>query len=254
MSRKLTAVNLLLAVLLLLVCWQLYANWRQARIREEAFWRRTVRPVDALPVEQVEAVGPIQAASYLEIALKMLFAKDRNPTVVVEEAPPKPVPTFPHAFGVISLGGETWALLSEKQGAPQKNYRTGDAVGEFRIASLTANEILLEWDGKSFAKSLEELRPKETVHVASSGQAQPETMVAETLPAPAPTPPQAEAIQEKIKEELKPKDGGPGLDIGGAVRACSPGDSAPAGTVQGGYRKVVAQTPFGATCRWEPVR
>ena len=254
MSRKLTAVNLLLALLLIVVCWQLYANWRQARIREEAFWRRTVRPVDALPVEQPEPVGPIQAANYLEIALKMLFSKDRNPTVVVEEAPPKPVPSFPQAFGVISLGGETWALMSEKQGAPQKNYRAGEPVGEFKIASLTTNEIVLEWEGKSFAKTLEELRPKEAVQAASSGQAQPAGAEAEAPFAPPPPQPQAESIQEKIKEELKPKDGGPGLDVGGTIRACVPGDSTPAGAVQGGYRKVVAQTPFGPTCRWEPAR
>ena len=254
MTRKLTAVNVLLAVILLGVCWQLYANWRQARIREEAFWRRTVRPLDALPVEKVEPVGPIQAASYLEIALKMLFSKDRNPTVIVEEAPPKPVPTFPQAFGVISLGGETWALMSEKQGAPQKNYRSGEAVGEFKIASLTVKEIVLEWEGKSFAKTLEELRPKETTPASQAGEAQPDAAGVEPPPVPAPSAAPVEAMQEKIKEELKPKDGGPGLDVGGTVRACAPGDSAPAGAVQGGYLKVVAQTPFGATCRWEPVR
>jgi hypothetical protein len=36
-------------------------------------------------------------------------------------------------------------------------------------------------------------------------------------------------------------------------KQCSPNDSMPDGTVQGGYRKVTYKTPFGDACRWDPV-
>ena len=45
----------------------------------------------------------------------------------------------------------------------------------------------------------------------------------------------------------------PGIDVGGGYRGCAASDNAATGTVQNGYRKVMANTPFGATCRWEPV-
>jgi hypothetical protein len=34
------------------------------------------------------------------------------------------------------------------------------------------------------------------------------------------------------------------------VKNCQAGDTAPAGTIVDGYKKVIEQTPFGAACRW----
>jgi hypothetical protein len=45
-----------------------------------------------------------------------------------------------------------------------------------------------------------------------------------------------------------------GVDTGGGIRACAPGDTAPAGTMSDGYRKIVSETPFGKVCRWEKVK
>ena len=45
----------------------------------------------------------------------------------------------------------------------------------------------------------------------------------------------------------------PGVDVGEGLKGCQVGDSTPAGAVVDGYRKVIAQTPFGGSCRWEKV-
>ena len=48
--------------------------------------------------------------------------------------------------------------------------------------------------------------------------------------------------------------GQPGGDSGAVSRPCQPGDNAPAGTVNGGYRKVIVRTPVGNGCTWEKVQ
>jgi hypothetical protein len=48
--------------------------------------------------------------------------------------------------------------------------------------------------------------------------------------------------------------GVPGKDVGGGYHTCLPGDTSPPGTVVDGLKKLVNTTPFGVTCRWEPVK
>ena len=100
-------------------------------------------------------------------------------------------------------------------------------------------EITFEWDGQTIKKKLEELKERapvqpqqQTVAVAAPVMARTET----------PAPPQEQTPQ------------GPGTDIGSGFRSCQPNDSNQVGAVVDGFRKVVLISPFGQTCRWEPVR
>ncbi len=45
--------------------------------------------------------------------------------------------------------------------------------------------------------------------------------------------------------------GVPGIDLGTGIHACQPGDTAAAGTVADGLRKVIKPGPFGSRCYWE---
>ena len=45
-----------------------------------------------------------------------------------------------------------------------------------------------------------------------------------------------------------------GVVVGNAIKACTPGDTSPAGTVANGYKKVVEATPFGDACHWLQVQ
>lgn len=260
MSRKLVALNLLLVAAIGSAGWKLYENWRLARAREQAFLQRQVRPGAAPPVQAVPPPKPIQASSYLDIALRMLFSSDRNPTVVVEEAPPSPVPAFPAAFGVIDFGDGPFVLMTEKTGGPQKSFRPGDKVGEFTLVSVSAKELVFEWDGKQFPKAFEELKPKQPVEAAPSAQTpttSPLASSASDRPVSNPAPVsrnQQITPKEVVEEAQRPRDGGPGIDVGGFERPCAPGDTSAPGSVQGGWRKVVTQSPFGSRCYWVPVR
>jgi hypothetical protein len=249
LSRKLFLLNLLLAALLGAAGWHLRRNWEEAEQRQTGFLGRYFPPAPASAVPKFEPVAPLQVASYTEVATKMVFSKDRNPDVVVEEPKPKPVPPFPVAYGVLSFGELTTAFLSEAPGKEQKNYRAGDKVGPFKLASLSRDELVFEWEDKTFKKTLAELKPK-TPAPPPAGQAAGPGVTTVELPKNT----AVQTSEEKVKEIQKSITRDVGIDVGGAERACAPGDTAPAGTVMNGYRKVVGQTPFSQTCRWVPVR
>lgn len=239
MRRKLLAWNLALAALLTAAGFELHRKWRDAREREERVLRQPPgsRPAPVGPAATPEQ--PVEAAAYLDVAERLLFARDRNPNVVIEEAPPKPQPPLPVAHGVMDLGSGPTALLSEKPGASQRGYLAGDRVGDYTLVSVSAVELVFEWEGRQIRKLVEEL--------VDRGIADP---AAAAAPASAPVP-SAAAISTQLSA---PVEAGPGVDMGGSMRACLPGDTSPAGTVSGGLRKIVTETPFGKACRWEPVR
>jgi hypothetical protein len=251
LRRKLLLLNLLLLGLLGAAGWELRQRWLESREREKGLLAQQVPAAPSPTIPQIQPVSPVPAANYLEVAQNMVFSKERNPNVVVEEKPPEPVPAFPIVYGTFDLGAGPSVFMSDKAGAPQKTYRVGDSVGPFRITDLSRTGITLEWKDKKFEKTLAELKPKPTEQEKAQ-----QTVAA--APAPAVEAPKVQGItsDEGLKEVQKEmsKDGLPGVNVGAQARMCAPGDTAPAGTVQGGFRKVMSATPFGQSCRWEPVR
>lgn len=233
MRRKLLLLNLVLLLLTAAAGWQLRREWMAARAREEAVLKRKVQPAPAPPVSPMEPAPPVMPAGYAEIAQKMLFVRDRNPNVIVEAAPaapPKPMPPQPLLRGVMNLGDGPIAIMAEKSGAQHREYRKGDRVGEFRVAAIGTQEVVLEWEGKMVTRTVEQMAP------AEQAQAVMERTAA------APPPPVAKAAL------------GPGNEIAAGTRACQPNDSNPAGAVVDGFRKVTVASPFGESCRWEAVK
>ena len=232
-------LDLLLVALTALAAWQLRQEWLAAKAREQAVLNQRVKPVPPPPAAAQPAPAAVLPAHYNEIAQKMLFSKDRNPTVVVETAPlppPKPMPPLPIFRGVMNLGDGPVAILSEASNMPNREYRPGQQVGPFKLVAITAQEIVLDWEGKQIAKKVEDLAQRDEPREENTRRSE--------SPAPsAPPPPPAPKVQA-----------GPGVDIGKGVRACVPNDSTPPGTVVDGVRKVVTDSPFGPVCRWEPLR
>jgi hypothetical protein len=233
-------LNLVLLALAALAAWHLREQWLAARARERTVLQQAVRPVPPPPISPLPAAPKVQASGYIEIAEKMLFTKDRNPVVLVEVAPPpppKPMPPLPVLHGVMDLGDGPTAILSPKAGAPHRDFRPGEQIGEFKLVAIDQREIVLEWDGKQVSKRLEDLLDR-------TGPPQREAAEARTS-TPAPAPAQAQPMRGAL---------GPGADAGKGMRACQPGDSTPPGTIVDGLRKVVSRNPFGQTCLWEPVK
>jgi hypothetical protein len=238
MKRKLLLLNLLLAALCALCAWRLRQGWEAARNRERAVLGAPQGGPRPNPGAATPAPPALASANYLDVAQKFLFSKDRNSNVVLDVAPPKVMPQLPLLYGVMLFTAPPTVILSEKADAPNRGYRPGDRIGPFKLLAVNSKTIEFEWDGQKVVRGLDEIRAK-------AGGVQQAAQVAE-----APPPPQAGP-----SNVITPaSSSGPGLEIGGGLRACGPGDSAAPGTISNGYRKVVSDTPFGKACRWEQVK
>jgi hypothetical protein len=231
-KRKLLLANLALLALSVAGGVHLRRAWTEARGREQAVLRKRIHPAPPPPISPLPAAAPVKADGYSDIAQKMLFSKDRNPVVVVEAPPPPkvvPMPPLPLFHGVLDLGDGPLAIMSLGPKGPHRDYQPGDKVGEFKLLAVTNEELVLEWDGKTITKKVDEILDRST--------AAPPGPVAAAKPASLAPPPKAPEA--------------PGGDTNGGIKACQPDDTSPAGTVTDGMRKVIKTSPFGTKCYWE---
>jgi len=179
-------------------------------------------------------------ASYLEIAQKMLFSKDRNSQVIVDPPkppePPKPLPPLPSVSGMMDIGDGPTVVMSEKRGGHARGVRPGETIGEFKLVAVKGDELTFAWQDRTVTRKLDDLIDR---GVADAGPATGGSTTAST-PSPAP-----------VAVVGKPE---PGVQLSEGVSSCQTGDPAPAGTVVNGMRKEISSTPFGPACRWVAVK
>ncbi|MEO7142518.1 MAG: hypothetical protein ABI165_03355 [Bryobacteraceae bacterium] len=247
MKRKLVLLNFALAVVVAALGWRLRQEWVGARDRESMELLQTRKLSRSLaPPPVMPTVNPVTPSSYIDVAAKMLFSRDRNPTVVIEvpKPPPEPpVPPMPVAMGVMLWTDPPSVIMSEKAGGPQKVYRPGDMVGAFKLVSVDNQKVVLEWHGKTIEKSLDELMAKNAVTTETAGPS-----------APAAAAPVNGVTSLGGPTSIAGVAAGPGVDMGGGARACIAGDKSAPGTTADGYKKVENMTPFGSSCHWEAVK
>ncbi len=240
MTTKLIALNLALVAALGALIFVVHREMREARTRERAFLGHRVQLVPAPPLKPLPQPEPLTAAAYAPVAEKNLFSKDRNANVILDPPvtpPPKPVPPFPAARGVMLWEGvPPTVVLSEKPGGPQHLYHPGDRIGPWQIVSVDNRYVVLDWEGKQFQKRLDELLDKTPIASAQAPQ------------------PAAAAPQQPKPPPVSTKTSGPGIDLGANLKGCVAGDTAPTGTVVDGMKKVISLNPFGQSCHWEPVQ
>jgi hypothetical protein len=231
-------MNLVLVASVAYAGWQLRQAWLAAKAREAAELSRRIKPVPPPPFTPLPAAAEVTPTGYANIAQQMLFDRSRNPNVVIEvpqppPPPPKPMPALPIYHGQMNIGDGPIAILSVTATTPHQAIHPGEEIGQFKLVDVNTDEIAFEWDGKTVRKKVDELidrRVQQDVVVA----ARTEQLAAPEVPV--------------AKAPL-----GPGEDTGRGPRICQPNDSMPAGAVVDGYRKVIAPTPFGESCRWDPV-
>ena len=239
MKNRLRFLNLLLVVACGLVGWQMRANHlqHQARLDRTFSYQATGAATAELAIEPL--AQPPQAAEFSQVAMRMLFAQDRNPNIVEEKkvAPePKKMPELPVLHGVMNLGDGLIAMMSTGNSDHQGSYKVGDTIGEFEIVTIATDRITFKWDGKEVTKLAAELK-------ASGARPTRKGKLGE-IPKP------AAAAKAPPPANAKP---GPGKDLGGRERACQPGDNSPDGTVVDGYVKRTVLMPMGSVCLWEPI-
>jgi len=234
-KRKLLFANVALLALSAAIIVHLRRSYVETRAREKGVLSQHIRPIPPPPTTPRPAPEPMRPAAYSDIAQKMLFAKDRNPVVVVEPPPPPPkpkMPALPVFHGVINMGDGPIAILSEGPKAPHRDYQPGDQVGAFKLVSVNSDELVLEWEGQTITKKVDEMIDRN----------EPATPAASAAPVEPAAPPPAPVATAAAK---------PGLELPTGIRACVSGDTSPEGTVADGMRKVIKPTPFGSRCYWE---
>jgi hypothetical protein len=242
LRRKLLVLNIVLAGVVVYAGVRFRREWVAAKLREHAALDRYVPPVPPPKFTPAPLEPPIMPSGYADVANKMLFDKSRNPVVVEVVAPPPPpppMPPLPLYHGMMNLGSDGPTLFfSLGGGAPHQAVHPGETIGQFKLVSVNTDEITLEWDGKEIHKSFDELSD-----AAKSAPRQDEPAGSRTVaPAAASAAP------------APPPRSGPGEDTGRGFRACSMNDGVADGGVVDGYRKVSYPTPFGQSCRYEPVK
>jgi hypothetical protein len=240
LKRKLWLLNFALIALIAAAGWRLRKEAREFHARERATLQTKVA-APAPPPQPAAAPAPtVTAASYLEIAQKMLFSKDRNSQVIVDPPkppdPPKPLPPLPAVHGVMNLGDGPIVMMSDKPSSRHRGVHPGETIGEFKLVSVTDDELVLAWQDRTVTKKLQEL--------ISRGGDEPGGAAGPAGQAAAAAPARPQAVG-------KPE---PNVKISEDVATCQPNDPSPAGTIANGMRKVVSQTPFGNACRWEAVK
>jgi hypothetical protein len=233
LKRKLIFLNLLLAGLTIAAGWKLREQYLADQQLTAKVRKNPVKPPPPAPVAATPKPDPFTSVTYADVAQKNLFAKDRNPNVIVDVVappPPKKMPPLPILFGVMGLPSGMTALMAEKADAKTHGVHVGDTVGAFKVVAITQQTLSFEWDGKRIDKKVEELVDRPTPPQEAAGPVNAAN-VAPNAPAPPPDPKKQVTIGENVK-------------------ACQPGDTSPAGTVVDGYRKIKEPTPFGDACRW----
>jgi hypothetical protein len=284
LNRRLVLLNLALLALAGALVWTLRTNWIAAQARERAVLQRKVAAKAVLAPPALPGVKTVAPAEYIDVAGKMLFSKDRNPTVVVE--PPKPapepvMPALPSYHGQMAFD-EPVILLSPSANAAQRSYHAGEQVGDFKLVSFDETRVAFEWKGKNVERKLEELRPKETATQSAQAAAPASASAAATPVRPVasldhPNPVAAAASTSNASATPAPVKSVTSLSSTGNAansasagdpsgdstfgplspsgdRACLPSDNSPVGTVHLGFMKVQSMGIFGASCSWIEVK
>jgi len=267
LNRRLVLLNLALLALAGALVWMLRADWSGAQAKERAVLARKVEPKKILPPPSLPPVKPVTPAEYVDVAGKMLFAKDRNPTVVVEAPPAKPeppMPALPRYYGQMAIG-EPVALLSLPPAA-QRGYRAGDTIGDFKLVSFDRDNIEFEWSGKSVRRKVEDLRPKDEAPAAASQRSAAAAPAATAANVPNTTSSVGSLSGGKVTAlgGGSSTAGGKTEDTSGdsvlgplqpdGSHACLPSDTSPSGTVHSGFIKTVTATIVGILCNWEKLK
>lgn len=249
MRGRLFLINLLLLAAIGGAAMELKKLLDQTRKREEMVRSQAPKLPASKPVAAAPPVEKTTPANYLDIAARLLLSRDRSPVV---EPPPPPappqLPAFPLAYGVLLIGDPPTVMLSEAKGKPQKGYRPGDRVGEFRIVTVTGDSVTFEWQGKNITKRLGELADPDASKLLAAAPAPAQSAAAPAAPVAA-----APAVTSLGGGSSTDKQG-PGQAATASIKQCQPGDTTPDGTIVDGYRKINTATPFGFQCRWEKVQ
>ena len=221
-----------------LLGWLVVRCWKEYR-RSIEWLSRPVAPQSA----PTSASGPNrggQPASFVDIVDRNVFSPLRGsvPAQAREEEAKAPKP--PLLFGTMDLGSGRFALMSPGDQSPpiSKRVLPGAEIGGYKLVSIGTSNVVIEWQDKRI--TLEITAPALALRVPGAIE-----RTANVRTTTGVTPASSTGATPTIVT-------GSGLGAS-AGRTVQPGGlpDVPVGTVVGGKRKVLVQTPFGPTTQWE---
>jgi hypothetical protein len=224
-----------------LLAWLVLRLWKDYRSRTQWLYAGA----SALPLAPL-ASGSSRAAqpqSFVEIVDRNVFSPLRGspPPQAQEEAKaPKP----PLLFGTMNLGDGWFALMApgDEASPVSKRVLPGEEIGGYKLVSIGTSNVVLEWQEKKITLDISE----SARHVPGMIE---KTASPSARPAPVITSGSASASGTIVPSHIA------GVAADSAARSSPPGVSpdVPVGTVIGGKRKVLIQTPFSTKVVWEDV-
>ncbi len=233
MKKNLILFNLLLAVLAVLLGYQLRSRWvRYQSQHDVALLNPKAGRTDAGEKSVAAAREP---SNYTAIVDNHLFSSDRNSVIPEDpEASAKPPGLKPILMGTLEFGEEPFALMVSDQPRDASSYKelkVGESLDGYTLVKILEQKVIMSVDGNEVEVRLNE----------------PSKLVArDTGPTPQSSSGNAGRVIT-VGSSIGSSTGGP------AVSTPAKG-AIPPGTIVNGKRKIVVPSPFGPMESWEDVK
>jgi hypothetical protein len=249
MSRKLILLNVALLGIVVYAGVMLRNEMQSAKAREARMHAAKVQTMPPAPLNPLPQQQPVVATGYKDVAMKTLFHPSRNPDLPPPPPPPAPpppppIPPLPKYHGTMNIFGDGPQALLSLNSLPTTPVSIGESIGAFKLVDLNTVDITFDYQGTILRRTLAQLTDR-TITASSGSGSGGGGNEGRSVSAPPPMPAAAPLIQQPV--------GPVGEATSFGFKTCAPNESLPDGTIQGGYRKVSYNTPFGKACRWDPV-
>jgi len=223
-----------------LLGWFLARLWKDYRSRSQ--WLYAWASAQSQAPVAAGSIRTGQPQSFVEIVDRNVFSPFRG------SPPPQPAeevnaPKLPILFGTMDLGSGRFALMAPAdQASPvSKRVLLGEEIGGYKLVTIGTSNVVLERQEK-----------KITLDIAASPRRVPGIVERAPGPIMQPSPVTIAGSTSSSGTMVAPLTVGPSAS---AARSSMLGalPDVPEGTVVGGKRKVVVQTPFGPTVQWQDV-
>jgi hypothetical protein len=224
----------------ILLGWVLGRLWKDYRSRTQWLYAGgSARPLATLAAGSNQAGQP---QSFVEIVDRNVFSPLRG------SAPPQSqeevkAPKLPLLFGTMNLGNGRFALMApaDQPSPVGKRVLPGDEIGGYKLISIGTSNVVVGWQDK-----------KITLDISESARHVPGIIEKTANPSPHPAPITEAGSTANAGTSGAPGSGGASTS---AARTSPRGNlpDVPEGTVIGGKRKVLVQTPFGPVVQWQDI-
>jgi hypothetical protein len=223
----------------ILLGWFLARLWKDYRRRTQWLYVGASAQPSATPAPGPNKEGgPPQ--SFVEIVDRNVFSPLRG------SPPPKPpeeakAPKPPVLFGTMNLGDGWFALMApgDKSSPVSQRVQPGEEIGGYKLVSIGTSNVVIQWQEK-----------KTTLEVTGSAPQVPG--VIEKTASPGARSAQVTTAGSAPRSATITSSSLGGAASNSAAQSSPPPD-VPAGTIIGGKRKVVLETPFGTKAYWVDV-